>query len=190
MVRAEKSRPAPSGVEAITPDEARVIESFGLYFERQGIPRIGGRILGLLLLSEEMLSLGRIAELLRVSPASVSTNMRHFLTTRLVEEVSIPGDRLRYFTISAQAWKQQLESMRGIMRSIQELCQEGLVAVRPGARAARERLVAAIDFHEFMQAQVELAMHAWDERGTRRGAERSPRPAEAPPKRARRGRKR
>ncbi len=46
----------------LTPEDHRFIEALGLHFEKQaGFPRIGGRMLGLLMLAPKPLALGRAA---------------------------------------------------------------------------------------------------------------------------------
>ena len=55
---------------------AGFIERMGLAFESDGLPRIAGRIFGLLLLSEDCRSLDELAAELKVSKGSVSTNAR------------------------------------------------------------------------------------------------------------------
>ncbi|MGC8856229.1 MAG: hypothetical protein ACP5QU_05470 [Anaerolineae bacterium] len=47
-----------------TPEAAKFIESMGIYFENEGVSRIGGRILGLLLIAHKPLSGEEIAEIL------------------------------------------------------------------------------------------------------------------------------
>src|SRR5262245_39442564 len=81
----------------ITPEMSKFIESLGLYFASYGIPRIGGRILGLLLIAHEPLSAESISAILKVSRASVSTNFRLLSQVGLAEKVSIPGDRTTYY---------------------------------------------------------------------------------------------
>ena len=55
----------------LSPELIRFIEGMGMYFENQGIPRIGGRILGLLMVAHEPLSADAIARILKVSRASI-----------------------------------------------------------------------------------------------------------------------
>ena len=51
----------------------KVIEDFGLYFEQYGLPRILGRIYGLLMITDEhALGLDDMAEQLGISKASAS----------------------------------------------------------------------------------------------------------------------
>ena len=49
-------------------------DRMGLLFEAEGRPRIAGRIFGYLLLSDDPRSLDQLADSLRVSKASASTN--------------------------------------------------------------------------------------------------------------------
>src|SRR5579883_1380571 len=83
---------------------ARFVEGLGLYFEEFGLPRIGGRLLGLLMVTDRPLALDEIARRLLVSRASVSTNARLVLAARLGERVGIPGDRRDYYAFSPRAW--------------------------------------------------------------------------------------
>lgn len=54
----------------------RFIEALGLISQTEGLPRISGQILGLLLLAEGPMSLDEIAGSLGISKASASTNTR------------------------------------------------------------------------------------------------------------------
>jgi hypothetical protein len=65
---------APPDVEetekdAPTPEKVRFVESMGRYLGQYGLSRIGGRLLGLLMIAEEPLSLDDMATTLSVSRA-------------------------------------------------------------------------------------------------------------------------
>ncbi len=76
----------------------KVIEDFGLYFEQYGLPRILGRIYGLLLITDQpALGLDDMAEQLNISKASASTTARQLQAFTLIEKVSLPGDRRDYY---------------------------------------------------------------------------------------------
>ena len=78
---------------------AHFVERMGLALEADGLPRIAGRIFGLLLVSEEPRSLDELAAELRVSKASVSTNARLLEHRGVLEQVSRPADRRDYYRI-------------------------------------------------------------------------------------------
>lgn len=75
------------------------IETMGLTLESEGLPRIAGRIFGLLLLSEDARSLDDLASELQVSKASVSTNTRLLEQRGVLEQVGRPADRRDYYRV-------------------------------------------------------------------------------------------
>ncbi len=161
---------------SLTPEDHRFIEALGLHFEKQaGFPRIGGRILGLLMLAPKPLALGSIAELLMVSPASVSTNIRQFHSRGLVEEISFPGDRRHYYVFSDSAWEYRFEdAIRGLTEAL------GIMRARMARLGAEEhvrqqRFAAGIEFFDFFLGMVVSGRERWRGRSQRLP---SPTPAE------------
>ncbi|REJ76487.1 MAG: transcriptional regulator [Acidobacteria bacterium] len=73
----------------------------GLFAEEDGLPRIAGRIWGLMMLAEEPLHFDEIAERLQVSRASVSTNTRRLLDLHILERVTKCGDRRDYWQLNS-----------------------------------------------------------------------------------------
>lgn len=159
--------------DGLSAEEERFIESMGLFFERQGVPRIGGRILGLLLLAEEPLALGEAARLLRVSPASVSTNVRQLQASGLVDPASIPGDRRHYYVFNSAGWDHRLELAITAMDALGQLCQDALAA--PGLEE-RHKLREAVEFCDFYRRELSGAAERWRARFARRNAARQPPP--------------
>src|SRR5215208_3077142 len=78
---------------------AHFVERMGLALEADGLPRIAGRIFGLLLISENPRSLDDLAAELRVSKGSVSTNARLLEQRGLLEQVCRPADRRDYYAV-------------------------------------------------------------------------------------------
>jgi predicted transcriptional regulator len=93
-----------------------LIEKIGIHFEQHALPRIAGRIFGLLLISAEPMSLDQIAERLHVSRASVSVDARRLANMGMIEQSALPGDRRKYYRISedafARAMRMRLQSIR------------------------------------------------------------------------------
>jgi DNA-binding MarR family transcriptional regulator len=79
----------------------KLIEDFGLFFEQYGLPRIFGRIYGLLLVTNEPhLSLEQIADELKISKASASTMARQLNAMTMIEKSTVPGDRRDYYKVA------------------------------------------------------------------------------------------
>lgn len=91
------------------------IETIGLRFQEQNMPRIAGRLFGLLLLEGGPFSFGELADKLQVSRGSISTNARMLAEMGLIERVSRPGDRQDHYRIvpdgMVRLFKRQLEKL-------------------------------------------------------------------------------
>ncbi len=145
----------------LSPEDYQFIEALGLHFEDRGIPRIGGRIIGLLTLADKPLSLGRIAELLKVSPASVSTNIRQFHTKDLVQEISFPGDRRHYYVFSEAAWDHQFQAILETLATAAKIFRGGLSRLGPEDHPRRQRMSEAAEFFDFFQGVVASGLERW-----------------------------
>jgi DNA-binding transcriptional regulator GbsR (MarR family) len=144
----------------LDPELVRFMENMGMYFESFGIPRIGGRILGLLLIAHEPLSAERIASILKVSRASISTNFRLLLTSNLAEKVTYPGDRTTYFMFPESGLeKTLLVEIQGI-EALKRLVQQGLIAL-PSEDSARSRMQEMIDWTDFLLKLYQKALIDW-----------------------------
>jgi DNA-binding transcriptional regulator GbsR (MarR family) len=76
------------------------IEVMGRHFEEEGVPRIAGRLFGLLMLVERESTLDELAEALNVSKGSISSNARLLEEWGVAERVTRPGDRRDYYRIA------------------------------------------------------------------------------------------
>ncbi len=80
------------------------VEDMGLLTEGEGLPRIAGRIIALLIVEDEPIGFSALAERLQVSRASVSTNTRLLQTLGVIDRLTRPGERQDYFQISANPY--------------------------------------------------------------------------------------
>lgn len=85
------------------------IERMGLIAEADGLPRIGGRLFGLLLISDQPRSLDDLADALGASKASISTDARRLLERGIVERVTRPADRRDYYRLAPDFYRRMLE---------------------------------------------------------------------------------
>lgn len=152
----EPPEPQPLSAEAQS-----FVESMGVYFERYALPRIGGRLLGLLLVADRPLSLDDLAGILNVSRASVSTNMRLILAIGLAELVTRPGDRRDYYQFTHDAWERSiLIDMEGI-QSLRRLAERGLNAIESSENTAREHLDNLIEYCDLVLGERHATLERW-----------------------------
>lgn len=139
----------------------RFIERMGQLFEQDGFARIGGRILGHLMLQTEAQSLDAIAEDLQVSKASVSTNTRMLEGLGALERVTRPGDRRDYYQVADLMHERMLELRLERFRATQALLEEG---IRSGATTdpqVQARMRSFAEFFEHMMQAINSTRAHW-----------------------------
>ena len=132
----------------LDPADEEFVERVGRFFEADAAPRTSGRMIGLLLLAPGELSIDEIAERLRVSRASVSTNARQLEQWGIVERVSHTGDRRDYYQISPDIGERTLErALQGIGSMVRRL-RQGQQTVAGRSQVVQDRFAGTISFHE------------------------------------------
>ena len=149
----------------LSPELTRFVENMGMYFESYGIPRIGGRILGLLMVAHEPLSAECIASVLKVSRASISTNFRVLLTSGLAEKVTFPGNRTTYFAFPETAWEKTMTVEVQAISAMKKIAQQGLDAL-PANDSARGRMEGLISWADFLIEIYQNGLIEWRKRIT------------------------
>ncbi len=147
-------------MNTLTPELSKFVENLSHYFESYGIPRIGGRILGLLLVASEPLSAEDIAAILQVSRASVSTNLRFALQVGLAEKTSFPGDRLTYYVFPESGLEKTVTAEIQAMLTMKQYVEQGIKSLPP-SDAARARLEALSGWTDFVMQVWQNALVEW-----------------------------
>jgi DNA-binding transcriptional regulator GbsR (MarR family) len=122
----------------VHPKARQFVERVGMLTETEGLPRIAGRIYGLLLMTPGECSLDEMADSLGVSKASISTDARRLEDAGIVVRSSRPGDRRDYYAIAPDALRQSLERKLRGLRQFREILQDARTI--PGAAEVRDRL--------------------------------------------------
>jgi len=149
----------------LSPELSRFIESMGMYFESYGIPRIGGRILGLLMVAHEPLSAENISSILKVSRASISTNFRVLLTSGLAEKVTFPADRATYFAFPETAWEKAMSVEIEAIAAMKKIAQQGLNALS-SEDSAYGRMQGMMNWADFITSVYQNALIEWRKRNS------------------------
>lgn len=123
------------------------IEMMGRHFEEEGVARIAGRLFGLLMLVEHDASLDELAEALKVSKGSVSSNARLLEDWGVAERVTRPGDRKDYYRIapnmSERLIERQIERMQLFIQRVNHSRDE----MAPLPEPAAERFDGVVRFN-------------------------------------------
>ncbi len=129
----------------LTPQEQAFIEKNGLFYEKMhSLPRIGGRIVGLLMVLPTPATLDEIAATLQVSHGSASTNLRLLILFGLAEKVSLPGDRRDYYQFASRAWEEILLRQQEGFQELREMAYKALeeIELQDGVRERFEEMAA------------------------------------------------
>ena len=140
------------------PVRSDFIEKTGLTAQADGLPRIAGRVFGMLIYDGDVVSFGDLATKLQVSRASISTSIRILEERGLVKRVTKPGERGDFFQLAPNPYATMLEGIQKRNRAIQEDVTETIQSLPKDADAV-ERLTAHADFYASLDAAVALALN-------------------------------
>lgn len=150
--------------ERLSAEQREFIESWGVFFEYYGVPRLVGRMLGLLVLADRPLTLDDMAHALLISRASVSTNIRIALHFGYTKRVGIPGDRRDYYRFSDEFWERRIQISVEASKLSLAKAEQGLAVLGPEDISARERLDEMRDFCLFSIEESQAMLARWRER--------------------------
>ena len=102
-------------------DQRDFIDRLGFYYESYGIPRMGGRILGYILLCDSPISAEHISSTLSISRASVSTNLRLLMNYGFIEKKMLQQGRTDFYVMAESAWENALAARINGFRSLMNI---------------------------------------------------------------------
>ncbi len=110
-------------------DQKDFIAKLGFYYESYGIPRIGGRILGYILLCDSPISAERISSALSISRASVSTNLRLLMNYGFIEKKMVQQGRNDFYVMAKSAWENALTTRINGFRSLMNILETDFLSM-------------------------------------------------------------
>lgn len=120
-----------------TTAQSAFVERVGRWWESLAGSRSAGSILGWLMVCEPAhQSSAGLAEALKISAGSVSTQTRLLERVGLVERVTFPGDRMTYFQLRPHVWLQMMWSEQRRIEEMRAIA-EAARAVMPDERPDR-----------------------------------------------------
>ena len=136
-------------------EQKHFIEDISLYFEQMGLPRMAGRILGVLLISNPPeQSMTDLCEILQASKSAVSTNARLLDEMGLIERVPSPIPRQVSFRFTPGGWVTFMRMRLRLMASLHQIAEHGLELLQDEDPAMRARLQEAHDMFSLIEEQL------------------------------------
>lgn len=145
-------------------EEKHFVEDVGLYFEQAGHPRMAGRILGCLLISDPPhASPTQLAEMLHASKGSLSTMTRLLLQMGLIERVAVPDERRDYFRLKPGAWISLVRQELYEFVALRQLTERGLELLQGDDSDIKQRLEDARDLFAYLEREYPVLIERWEQ---------------------------
>ncbi len=133
-------------------EEKHFIEDIGLYFEQMGVPRMAGRILGVLLIADPPeQSIDDLCERLQASKSSISSNTRLLSEMGLIERAPSPVPRRVCFRFLPGGWVTFIRMYLRMMASLHQIAEYGLDLLKDEDPSLRSRLQEAHDMFSLIE---------------------------------------
>ncbi|WP_047868075.1 GbsR/MarR family transcriptional regulator [Nocardiopsis sp. RV163] len=143
-------------------DELAFVDEVAVFFEREGLPLIAGRVVGWLLICDPPeQSAAQLARTLQVSRSSISSATRLLTPSGLVEGVRKRGQRQEYFRVAADGWSRMLERRYARTAAFREVTERGLSMLREAPEERRERLANVHELYGFLETELPPLFSRW-----------------------------
>jgi hypothetical protein len=147
--------------------ESHFIEDIGLFFEQLGMPRMAGRILGVLLISDPPAqSITEIGEKLRASKSSISIMARLLAENGLIERVAAPVPRRDYYRFKPGGWILYMQRWLDLMAALHQITERGLGLLADKPAALRQRLQEAHDLFSYVEQKFPTLLSSLEKGGS------------------------
>lgn len=143
------------------------VEEFALNWAATGAPRMEGRVIGYLLITDKpFVSSDDLAKALSASPGSISTTTRRLIDVGFVRRHVVPGDRSHYFKADDDLWGYFLSRERPYLVRQRDLFEKTLehVDVNEGARV---RLTNARNYMDWLSEYHKVLLAEWEKQRDR-----------------------
>jgi len=145
-------------------EEKRFVEEVSIAFEQMNMPRMAGRIVGRLMISDPPYqSTDALAEALMASRGSISTMSRFLIQFNLIERFSLPGVRQDYFRVKPDAWHQLVRQRTHQITTLRRLAEHGLRLMGDREHANRLWLEETRDMYAFFEREFPALVERWEE---------------------------
>ncbi|MFI6928587.1 GbsR/MarR family transcriptional regulator [Nonomuraea spiralis] len=138
------------------------VEDAGLFYERLGLSRTSGRVMGWLLTADTTgADASGLAEALAVAKSSMSVALRQLEQAGLVERFRVRGERRDRYRLAEDVFARAFRAKMAEFESFRALAEQGLRAVGDDP-ARRRRLELMRDMYAFMMDRFPALLDEWD----------------------------
>lgn len=141
---------------------ANLVEEMGVIWAELGEPRMQGRVLGYLMLSNSpYVSSAELAEALHASTGSISTATKVLVDEGFIKRVAIAGQRSFFFRAEDDVWGAFLANEARYLRRRQLFAERALKELGPEDECPRTRFLNMRDYHRWLAQHRHETHEAW-----------------------------
>lgn len=151
------------GRMGVSLDEERreYVEGFATFWAGFGLPRVQGRVMGLLLVSDPPeRTAEEIAGALGVSRGSVSGATRSLVRLGIVERGRRPGEKKDYFRARAD-WSELVRQQAGTYATFRSLAERGLGVMEGASPRSRRALEEVRSLYGYLEREMPRLLERW-----------------------------
>jgi len=140
------------------------IEDAGDILEEHGLPHMAGRVLGALMICvPPQMSMDELAKQLQASKGSISSATKMLLRLGIIEKISMPGHRRRYYRPRPNLWSDLFAQQMGHLKEHHALADQGLKVLAGESLDMKERLIEMQVFFDFVEKELPGFAQRWEE---------------------------
>ncbi len=142
-----------------------LVEKIGVHFEQLGVPPVGGRIMGLLMVvSPPEMSFEELQQQLLVSKSAVSTGLALLMGRGLVTYRTESGTRKRFFYLKTTSWMQSVHTHLNELQDFTDILGE-VRDLQPSLDTPiYKHLSEVISFQHFLHTEIRKLVVQWEKK--------------------------
>ncbi|GAA3135163.1 DNA-binding transcriptional regulator GbsR (MarR family) [Kribbella aluminosa] len=143
---------------------ADFVEQFALLRELAGSPRMEGRVLGYLMVSNKpYVASAELTRALSASAGSISSATRRLIDLGFIGRHAVPGDRNHYFKVEDDVWGSFLAGERRSLGKQRQLFDDMIAELPEGMAGPRKRLKNARNYFDWLAKYHRKMLADWQE---------------------------
>ena len=144
-------------------EKEEYIEKVGLFYEKYGLSKMAGRILGYLLSSETAYtSFENLRDALKASKGSISSNVNILLTQGLIIKHTRSGDRKSYYKTSISSLENILSAKIKSITEFKSLFKEANDLKEEKESESHNDIENIIAYYTFLESEIPNLKKKWD----------------------------
>lgn len=143
----------------------KYIENVGLFYEKYGLPRMAGRILGYLISSDtDNNSFDDIKNTLKASKGSISGNINLLVSQKMIDKHMISGDRKSYYKIALNSLENIIAAKVKSVTQFKMILLQGLEFDLSNDSSKKQNLTEILNYYEFLESEMPRLKEKWDKK--------------------------